>query len=113
MNNRISRPLAFVCAAVLGVFIVCFAAQNSAQAQNLNTSEACTTPRPNDPVAAEDPERWKYCDIHMRRFAYREKHLELKAMLEERAKNYRASSKTSIDGYEQALRNHHASLGSE
>ncbi|MFN3700552.1 MAG: hypothetical protein ACK4VI_03410 [Alphaproteobacteria bacterium] len=112
MTYRISRPLAFLCAAVLGGFVL-IAAQDSAQAQNLNTTDTCTTPRANYPMAVEDPNRWNYCDIYMRRFAYRETHLELKNMMEERAKNFRASSQTSIEGYEQALRNHHASLRSE
>lgn len=79
-------------------------------APGLNTSDTCTTPVPNDPVAATD-ERWVYCDIHMRQFAHREKMLELRGMLDERAKNYKASTYDVRQNYQQALQKHHESLG--
>ncbi|MAE50368.1 MAG: hypothetical protein CMH27_01015 [Micavibrio sp.] len=76
----------------------------------MNTTETCAMPSENKPIADSD-ERWKYCDIHARQFAYREKHQELVSMLEARAKNYKASSKPARDRYEEELKRHYDSLG--
>lgn len=101
----------------LYVVILCLSAgmllskSSFAQGQNmLNTAETCTMPSENKPLADSD-ERWKYCDIHARQFAYREKHQELVSMLEARAQNYKASSKPARDRYEEELKRHYDSLG--
>jgi hypothetical protein len=87
----------------------------SAQAQEessvvLDTSDTCTTPVPNDPLAMTD-ERWKFCDIYTRQFAHREKMMELTGNLEQRAKNFKASTYDVRQNYKEALQKHHDSLG--
>lgn len=99
--------LLFIC------FAIAFPISKAAFAQDsdmVNTSEACVMPRDNSPVDATD-ERWKYCDIYMRQFAYREKKKELTQMLETRAKNYKASTKSVLDNYEAELQKYYDSLG--
>ena len=104
---RLSRfVLLFICLAIA----LPLSKASFAQDGMLNTSEACTMPRDNDPVADTD-ERWKYCDIHMRQFAYREKQNELRQMLEARAENYKASTKSVKDNYKAELEKYHASIG--
>lgn len=76
----------------------------------MDTSKACTMPRDNYPVGETD-ERWKYCNIHMRQFAYREKNKELTQMLRTRAENYKAISKNAKDAYKIELQKHYDSLG--
>lgn len=85
---------------------------SAAQAQNLNTSEACTTPR-GEVVNETDDDRWVYCDIYMRQFQHRERMIELTKSLESRAKNYQASTKSVRDNYRIELQKYHDSLGSD
>lgn len=100
---------------ILTVFVLAgFAGLSGAQAQDgemTDTSKSCTMPRDNDPVADTD-KRWKYCDIHARTFAYRDKHIEMKKMLAARAENYKASTKWARDQHKAELERYHAGLGS-
>lgn len=98
--------------AVLTVLVMgAFHSVTPASAQPvLNTSERCTTPVPNDPVAPTD-EKWVYCDFHMRQFAHREKMIELRATMDERAKNFKASTYDVRENYKKELKKYHESLG--
>lgn len=99
------------------LLLLCFAlpvtystASFAQNANMVNSSEACTMPRDNYPLADTD-DSWQYCDIHMRQFAYREKHNELRQMLETRAENYKATTKSVRDNYKAELEKYHASIG--
>lgn len=87
------------------------AVSSIAHAQELNTSEFCTTVRGD--VVAPDDDRWVYCDIHMRQFQHRERMIELQESMRTRAENYKASFKPVIDNYKEELKRYHASLGSD
>ena len=105
---RLSRfILLFLCFALPATYSAASFAQS---ADMVNSSEACTMPTDNDPVADTD-ERWQYCDIHMRQFAYREKQNELRDMLETRAENFKASTKSVRDNYKAELDKYYASMG--
>ncbi len=96
----------------LSLFTLCltaFANLHSANAQELDTSEACNIPRDVEPTKATD-ERWVYCDIHSRQFAYREKQIDYRNQLKARQEGYRNSTKTAEDNYKQALKDHYATL---
>ena len=99
--------LLFICFALTAPYSAPAFAQN---ADMVNSSDACTMPRDNYPVDATD-KRWQYCDIHMRQFAYREKSNELTQMIETRAENYKATTKSVRDNYKAELERYHASLG--
>jgi len=96
-----------LCFALTASYSAASFAQN---ADMVNSSEMCTMPRDNYPLPDTD-ERWQYCDIHMRQFAYREKQNELRRMLEARAENYKASTKSIKDNYKAELEKYHASIG--
>lgn len=100
--------------AVLTVLVMgAFQSVTPASAQPvLDKSAACTTPVPNDPVSPTD-EKWIYCDYHMRQFAHREKMIELRATLDERAKNFKASTYDVRENYKKELKKYHESLGEE
>lgn len=83
----------------------------AAKAQDMNTSEACTTPRGD--VVSDYDDRWKYCDIHMRQFEHRERMIELQDSLNARAEAYKASTKPVLDNYKAELEKYHASLGAD
>jgi hypothetical protein len=101
--------------AVLG-FSVLFIPQNAnAQAIDedmLVTDKFCTTPRPAEQIAPND-KRWKYCDIHMRQFLYRDEFKTLQERLTTRAENFKASTKPVHDNYKAELQKYHDSLGSD
>lgn len=104
---RLSRfILLSLCFALTASYSAATYAQN---ADMLNSSEACTMPRDNYPIAVTD-ERWQYCDIYMRQFAFREKSNELTNMLQKRAENYKDSTQSARDRYKAELERYHSSL---
>lgn len=101
--------LFFVFALTLSVSGLVIAGSAHAQ-EKLNTTEACNIPRDAEPVTNHD-DRWEYCDIHMRQFAFREKQIDYRNQLKARQEAFRASTKSVHDRYKEALKQHHASLG--
>lgn len=101
---------------ILAVFIFVLPAQavlaQSADPDMLETSEFCTTPREVEQISPTDT-RWKYCDIHMRQFEYRERYKELQKRLTTRAENFKNSTYPVRQNYKKELEKYHASLGSE
>ncbi|MFP4313929.1 MAG: hypothetical protein ACLFR0_06355 [Alphaproteobacteria bacterium] len=97
--------------AFLLAVIISLSFSAGAIAQELNTTEACTTPRGD--VVSDYDERWVYCDIHMRQFEHRERMIELQESLSARAEAFKASTKPVIDNYKAELERYHANLGSE
>lgn len=101
----------------LAAFILVLPAQ-AALAQDidpelLKTDEFCTTPREVEDIAPNDNARWKYCDINMRQFEYRERYKELQKRLTTRSENFKNSTYAVRQNYKKELEKYHASLGSD
>ena len=101
---------------LMTVFIIAIPAQG-ASAQDidpemLETSGFCTTPRDVEEIAPMDKKRWKYCDIQMRQFEYRERVIELRKRLNTRSENFKNSTYAVKQNYKKELQKYHDSLGS-
>lgn len=58
----------------------------------------------------EDPELWRYCDYHSRRFQYAAEQKEFRRTLEERRENFVKYREAAIHKYKDDLENYHASI---
>ena len=72
--------------------------------------QACNIPRETPNIPETDTAHWGFCDGYMRQFEYRKKRKELQARLNRRAENFKASTAASKARYEEALKEHYASL---
>lgn len=93
------------------VLLGCCAIVSAAQAQDAysNTGEACTVPR-SFSVSPDGGDRWKYCDIHIRRFAYQEEAARLRDEMIVRSENFQAIRKAVQDNYDAELERYHAEM---
>ena len=95
---------------LISLAITCGAKAQNLENQITNTSEACNIPRETPNIAETDTAHWGFCDGYMRQFEYRKKQKELQARLNKRAENFKASTAASKARYEEALKDHYASL---
>lgn len=107
------RVLLTILAALFVVMPAHFAQAQEANPELLKTDEFCTTPREVEDIAPNDNKRWKYCDINMRQFEYRERYKELQKRLTTRSENFKNSTYAVRQNYKKELEKYHASLGSD
>ena len=88
---------------ILSLSIVLLSSNSHAQI------EACGVPE--DPTIKT--EATEYCDMHQRRFAYRESRKEFKEILDERRENYQAPQREIKAQYERDLKSLHGQIGND
>lgn len=71
--------------------------------------EACGVPQ--DPTM--ETEATEYCNMHERRFAYRESREEFKSILNERRENYQAPQREIKAQYQRDLKTLHGQVGND
>lgn len=58
----------------------------------------------------DDPQFWRYCDYHTRRFQYIAEQKEFRRMLDERRENYVRYRQVAIDNYRDELEAYYAGI---
>lgn len=67
---------------------------------------------PDNPVLekTDDPEFWRYCDYHTRRFQYIAEQKQFRATLDERRANYVRYRESAIQKYRNDLESYYAAI---
>jgi hypothetical protein len=89
----------------LGLIILTFSLPVQAQ-----ETYQCGVPSTPGLEKTDDPEFWRYCDYHTRRFDYIREQKEFRRMLDERRENFVRYRETAINNYKDQLEGYYDSI---